>query len=409
MKIKEVFNIWAVVIIFCLTNNFFNYKPIVLSSMYGNIINLLVNISFVVILFKYCFQKQYGVSEDISRILKMFAISIFIPFIFWDQSIYYTFRSMGMLFPLCFFFIFLKLNINSKQLTIILVILALFYTIAELIGLSSFPNNIIGYSDYVTEEISEYSIEQRGIIRLSVPGADFIVFTIFLVLTKFKSRKIYYVLLIPLFVLLLIRGTRTPFVVTSIFTMIYIIYNIRKKIIVFVLCLIAFLTYQTIYNQILKSDSDNIIVKYAQLTEAQMSSGEEDIRVTMTKFFFTEFNDNPIKDIIGNGVPSVGKYGNKIAYLGKNQGLCITDVLPTNIYLYFGLVGLVLYSLLLIKVIKTKVSEDCLFSKLMVLYMFAIGPTNVALLSISPMIFAMGLYGVHIGSIKYKEICKKQY
>lgn len=406
MRIKEVFTnnnryVWAVVLIFCLTNNFFNYKPIVLSSTFGNIINLLINLCFVVILFKYCFNRQqYGVSKDISRILVMFAFSIFIPFIFWNQSIYYTFRTMGMLFPLCFYFLFIKFKISSKQLAKSIVILAILYSIAELIGLSSYPNNIIGYSDYLTEDVGESSLEQRGIIRLSVPGADFIVFTIFLVLTKFKHQKKYYVFLIPLFVLLLMRGTRTPFLVTSIFTVLYIIHTIRKKILVSIICLIVFLSYQSIYNQILNSDSDNIVVKYAQLTENQMSSGEEDIRITMTKFFFTEFNNNPIKDIIGNGVPSVGKYGDQIAYLGKNRGLCITDVLPTNIFLYFGVVGLVLYSLLLIKVIRTKVSDDCLFSKLMVLYMFAIGPTNVALLSISPMIFAMGLYGIYIGSTK---------
>ena len=144
-------------------------------------------------------------------------------------------------------------------------------------------------------------------------------------------------------------------------------------------------------------------MKYVQLTNNQMDTGEEDIRVTMTKYFFKDFNTNPLQDLIGNGINSVGDYGNKIAYLGQNKGLCITDVLPTNIFLFFGIVGLLLYTLLFFAVLRSKVTPDCMFAKMMVIYMYLIGPTNVALLSISPMIFAMSLYIVKKG-INFKEI-----
>lgn len=401
---SDIYNILGVVFLFCLTNMFFNYKPLVLSDLFGNVVNLIVNASFVLVLFKMCLKKQKdNVSKFVAAILIMFAVSLIYPWIFWNQSVYYTFRSMGKLFPLCFFFLFQIYKVNVKQMTTAVLVLALIYSLMEIIAINTFPNNIIGFSDYLDTDIADSSLEQRGVIRLSIPGADFIVCAIFWVLNYFKNKKKWYVLLIPLFFMLMLRGTRTPLLVAALMTVVFIMWNIKNKLLIIIVCLFTYFTYQEAYNAALNSNSDNIIVKYVQLTDNQMDTGEEDIRVTMTKYFFKDFNTNPLQDLIGNGINSVGDYGNKIAYLGQNKGLCITDVLPTNIFLFFGIVGLLLYTLLFFAVLRSKVTPDCMFAKMMVIYMYLIGPTNVALLSISPMIFAMSLYIVKEG-INFKEI-----
>lgn len=391
----------AIVLLFCLTNRFFNYKPLVLSPSFDNVVNLMVNACYIFVFLKYCIRHQYSsISKYVAAVLIMFAFSLLYPSLFWNQSVYYTFRGMGRLYPLCFYFIFVHFGVSLQQIKKAIIILAVLYSLVELVGVSTYPYNIWGYSDFMTEDAGEASVIQRGIVRLSVPGADFIVFTIFIVLTQFKECRKYYILLVPLFILLIMRGTRTPLLVTLIMTAVYIIAHIKKKFLTASICVLALLTYQQTYEMILNSDSDSIIVKYVQLTEHQMNEGDEDIRLTMTKYFFTEFNQTPLQDIFGNGINAVGTYGNKIKFLGENRGLCITDVLPTNIFLYFGVVGLILYTLMLVSVLRTKVSPKNQYGKMMVIYMYLIGPTNVALLSISPMIFAMALYAVHIGEEK---------
>lgn len=391
----------AIVLLFCLTNSFFNYKPLVLSSSFENIVNLMINACYIFVFFKYCLRHQSSsISKYVAAILIMFAFSLLYPSLYWNQSTYYTFRIMGRLYPLCFYFLFVYFGVSLQQIKKAIIILAVLYGIVELVGISTFPHNIWGYSDFLTEEAGDVLVAQRGVVRLSVPGADFIVFTIFIVLTQFKECRKYYILLVPLFILLIMRGTRTPLLVALIMTVVYIIAHIKRKFLTASICALAFFTYQQVYEMILNSDSDNIIVKYVQLTENQMNEGSEDIRWTMTKYFFTEFNKTFLQDITGNGINAVGVYADKIKSLGENRGFCITDVLPTNIFLYFGVVGLVLYTLLFVSVLRTKMSPHNQYGKMMVIYMYLIGPTNVALLSISPMIFAMALYAVHIGKNK---------
>lgn len=404
--------VWGIVLLFCITNNFYNFKPLVISDAYDKLVNLFVNSCFFIfIIYSYYKRHFCPISKCVVLILTMFAISILYPSIFWNQSIYYTFRSMGALFPLCFFFVFYFYRVNTRQMITAIIILCMIYCLFELIALYTYPNNIIGYTDLLKDtDLVQRDIDNRGVIRFNMPGADFVVFVIFFSLNRFRyDKKNYILLLLPLFFILLLRGTRTPLFVVLIMTLVILFYRKDRKWIISLLCLIIFFISIHFNNILLQSKSDNIFVKYIQLTSKQMSTNDMDIRLVMTKYLFTEFNSNPLQYIFGNGINSVGEYGKRIKYIADMWGYCITDSLPANLFLYFGFIGIILYFYLFIVVIRVKVRKDVLFAKWMAIYMFLIGSTNVALLSISPMIFAMCLYVISIGRIKSNKLKAIRY
>ena len=193
------------------------------------------------------------------------------------------------------------------------------------------------------------------------------------------------------------RGTRTPFFATIALCVGYFILSIKRKWIAIVVGLVIYAIASFGYNAILNSKSNNPIVNYIQLTESQLDNGDADIRVQMTNYYLRTFNDgNILKNILGNGVPGFSSYGDIIQFNGEKQYYWVVDVGFTQIFVYFGIVGLFLHLRLFICIIFSKISQEALFAKMTMLYSFIILPTNNMLLS-RPIVIAVTLYVIFIG------------
>lgn len=341
----------------------------------------------------------------VAKIIVMFFASAFWAYVFWDQSLFDSYFAIfsvfsGGMMPLVFFFIFQKYDFSQEDAIRCIVICGILYTICLLVGLLTIPDPFFGFSavDDV-EKAYESSLDQRGVIRLNIPGADFVVMLIFFILSYFRKQKKYYCLLIPLFVVLILRGTRTPFFCATLIGIIYVILKVKNRFLVGMLLLLTYLSLFAASDALFKSETDNVIGKYVQLTNKQIENNNKrnDIRVEMAKYMMSKFNTSSLAYITGNGVPGrQGNYSKTMMDLGEYKGYYVVDVAFVQIFVYFGLVGLILYTLLIIKVVKTKIPEKYDFAKLYIYYLVLIMPTNCSIVSMSSFMFAIALYIINV-------------
>lgn len=402
MDIKK-HSIIVLILLFCIWNKFFAFKPFV-EAQWFRLLSDIFTICFAIGLIKEIFRKKesQSIAKSLSYIFTIFIFSIIWSYFFREQSVYSSIRGLASLLPVTTFFFLLKYKIDNRNVTKAIIILCLLYVVFHLSSLYTYPNNFWGYNEAM-QEMAEINIEQRGILRLGTPGADFVIVMIFYVLTNLKRNLWFYLLLILLFALLLIRGTRTPLFVTLSICVVYYLWQMRHKYIAVLWGLVMFVCLNSIYEYLSNSNADNVFTNYVQMTNNQFERNDdkEDIRIEMSKYYFTQFNDNIFETILGNGVPDRGSYGKKVSNLENTHSYYLSDVGITNIFILFGIVGLAAYFFLLWSVIKTKVDSKYMFAKLYVFYAYLILPTNVSLLSIAPMIFAMNLYIVYNGRIRH--------
>ncbi|WP_287646090.1 hypothetical protein [Bacteroides sp.] len=145
-----------------------------------------------------------------------------------------------------------------------------------------------------------------------------------------------------LFILLLFIGNRFPLVISLLVIgyMIAVSNNIKffRKIQtgVVVTAVIAMLSFVSV--------TRNIIDSLIQTTVNERDAGDENnIRVLAATYFFLEFNGDKLEPkIIGNGIASNGDdmYSKEMKYLNEEVGFWESDVGYCEIYIYFGIVGL---------------------------------------------------------------------
>lgn len=406
-KSKDNRDTFLIVFLYCVWTKFFNYAGIT-TIYYGTVMSLALFACTLTLLPQIFKRQNDPISKSTQRLCLWFFFSIFWCFLYSSQGFYDSLRiyfapNAGV-FPIILFFLFKKESLSLHSIIKSIVIITIIYSLCYVLGLSTIPDPIFGASAVDLSENYESTLENRGVIRLYMQGADFIVLSIMIVITYFEHNKKYYLLLIPLFVMLILRGTRTPFFITTLLCAAYLLFKIKHKIISVVLIVVLAILVPTAQNAVIESRSDNPIVKYIQLTNDQLdkSNADDDIRVEMSEYMFTKFNEGKVLPILfGNGMPhGSGQYSRKLTRLQEQNSYYVVDVGFTDIFIYFGIVGLVLYLLLLIAIIKIRVPHNCFFAKLYMIYLYLILPTNCALIYLSAVMVAMSLYVLYLGKAK---------
>lgn len=336
--------------------------------------------------------------SSMSRLIMMAAFSLVTALFFWGQTPYYSVRAISsVMLPLVVFFVLMKYDVSVREIMIAIAILCIMHGLFQIIGTLTFPNVIFGNAGKEALERSMGDLETRGVLRLAVPGTDFVPLTMFMVMVAARKQKKMYLLLIPLAVVLLMRGTRTPFFITLLVCFCYYMINMKRKWIALILLVLSYVSFSALYDSLLNSTADNVVVNYVQMSEHQLDNDEDDIRVQMAKFYIFDFNEgNILKVIFGNGIPSHSEYGTVVNRLSEFKYYYIVDVGLVEIFVYFGIIGLIVYFSLLRNVIKADVTDSCMFAKLGIYYFFIILPTNSMLIS-NPLPVAFIMYVLYKG------------
>lgn len=393
-------DILLIIIPFLIFYKFYNFKPIVEMVSYNNLL-VVLNILFFVLIFP-CLKRKYNkdsLSLNIKYVLLIIIFNFIPSFLVSNQSIYYGVRGSTYSFSLCMYFWLVNHRISSRSVIQACMIILIFYIALHLLALSTFPNHWFGYNESLIDR-AEYDMECRGIVRIGLPGQDLVILAIFAVLNLRYTNKKYLLLLIPLFAMLILRGTRTPLMITIILSLLYLSWKYKHKILIVVICCLFYIIMPTIYDSIKNSNSDNIIVNYVKITDKQINSEDEDIRLEMSKYYLFDFNDNILANLIGNGIPQGnGNYAYRVSKNSNNNAYYLSDVGFVQIYIYYGILGLIVYALLLIKIIRTKVNPKYEFAKLFAIYYYLTLFSGNYLIQ-NAFYFALGLYLMEMNRIK---------
>ena len=367
-NVKEIL---LIIIPFLVFYKFYNFKSIVEISSYSNLL-IVLNILFFVLIFP-CVNKKYSkdsLSLNIKYVLLIIVLNFIPSFLVNNQSIYYGVRGSTYSFSLCMYFWLLYHKVSSRSVIQAFLIILIFYIALHLLSLSTFPNHLFGYNESLIDR-AENDMKNRGIVRIGVPGQDFVILAIFAVLNLRYINKKYLLLLIPLFAMLILRGTRTPLIITIILSLLYLAWKNKHKILIVAICCLFYIIIPVIYDSIKNSNSDNIIVNYVKITDEQINSEDEDIRVEMSKYYLFDFNDNILAVLIGNGIPQGNNnYANRVLKNSENNSYYLSDVGFVQIFIYYGVLGLIVYFLLLIKILRTRVDSKYEFAKLFSIYYY---------------------------------------
>lgn len=395
-------------LLFFLSTGFFSFKYLVQGINYSHYygffnIFLLLYLGHDIVKNKL----RSGIAATIRFIIIMFVVAMFWATLLHNQSPLNSIQGMAADLPLVSFFFFVKYKYDNKKLTKSIFIAGFLYSVIYVYSLLTFPNSIFAYADSAeTIDRIANSLNERGVMRLSLPGADIMVAIFFVILTYFRRNKIWYFLLIPVLIMIILRGTRTPLFITIIVGCGYLLYNVKYRWLAISLLFAMLFGGIRIYDKILEWNGTDPVSIYIRMTQAQLESNdkEEDIRLEMTKFFFTKYNDNPIEYIVGNGKPAgSSEYSKELINMSNIRSYYIVDVGFTYIFVYYGIIGLVLYTILFICILRTPIEEKYMFSKLYVIYGYLMLPTNVSILWIAPFIFSLNLYIVYRSSLDLKK------
>lgn len=353
--------------------NFFNYMPFQGLSL-TSILKILL--TFVLIsaglseTLKFG-KKNGGFSSFIQMFILLFLCSFITALLFRDQSFKYSFYGMLSFFSWFIYFYLKGTNITIIKLETYLWVFCIIYSVVFFYSVSQFPNNVFG------DIIDEKTLELRGVIRLTIPGIDIWSLCLFIALSRRKENRWWMALFVLMLVFNVFRGTRTVILVTFLISFYEIIKNYKYKWVIFVATFSLLYFTPEILQIIPKDTALGKMISLSELQITDQKKGNDNIRIKMTQYYLTEFNDNPIATITGNGISfSESDYGKSIDNIANTEYYCLPDVGYVQVYIFFGIIGLLLYLLLWYKVFTRKIPERYGYAKLYILYVSLISITG---------------------------------
>lgn len=324
----------------------------------------------------------------IFRLMKCFfgamLFSMVMAFIVWGQSFSLTYRAMIAFWPFLFYFFLVKANFSAKTIETFVWVNVVVYILLYLYALSMAPIPIFGNSD---EEMDL----SRGAFRIILANKGCIALAMFLSITKWidLKKKGYLLMAFLCFFFIVLQVTRQNIIISLLILAWYILKN-KKYVWVYVA--ILFLTLQFVN---IKFSDDSIAGALINLSEQQIeenNSGDKNIRLVEYEYFFTEYSSNPLAILFGNGVShSESAFGAYDYRLNISKRLFQSDVGYASFFCRFGLVGMVLFIMLLVALLKTPINRELYYNKLFIAYLALFHIASYAVVS-DAIFFCISVY-----------------
>ena len=335
-------------------------------------------------------------SNQVRLLIILIAISIVSAFIFWGQSFELSYRVTYIPLSYIFFFYLVKCRFTVEEVETYIILITSIYVILWVIAHIANPIPLFGRFDdeegsglYDTEQLAS-----RGFPRIAFTGFRILPLAFFLFLIRYNRQgdKKDLLLTIGTAVVLFLHLTR-GFILGTLLA--YIVYMFEKRSAmrwwIIIIALVLYVSPQLLEGTI----AGNLIEETTESLDT--SDGDDEyIRIREYKFFFTEYKKNVVTALIGSGVAHMkSDFGAYTAYNASILRFFASDVGYAQIYVYVGLVGLVLIISLWIKVFfaKNAINQYARYYLLSVMiiiafqgYIFAID----GVLSISVALYLLG-------------------
>ncbi len=278
-------------------------------------------------------QTRFG--APVRSLLFFIGISMFMPTVsFFDQSLASTFIATIPYFSYSLYLALRKFNIDKSFFYRLIFAIATTAVVTHLINLWTFPQISFGVPE------DEYEFE-RGGIRLTIIGFNFVILTFLIALTKFRQerRRRWLLLLIGCYTVILFSYTRQHIAVCSLFIFIMLLSLIKRKIIRFAVAIIFaasaiyFVPRIPFFQQLIKLTLEQ--------RERNEYANRDNVRLSAAKYYGWEAFKSPANRVFGNGVPSYhSRWGDDVKTYADAEHMYIADVGWFGFYWQFGLFAL---------------------------------------------------------------------
>lgn len=343
-------------------------------------------------------------TSNFNKLIVLYFLNLFLSIVmcnfYWNQPIFVTIIAS---IPLMSFIIYKyihRLSISIIQIEKIIWILTIIYAACFLLALAVYPNRIFtGFG-----ELDKAIDMTRGFprIRLTLMGAAPIFPAFFLSLSKIKKRTsiIWIVISSIIFILIILQLGRQSILLSFILGILFLIKSISiyKKLI-----LIGFSVF-LVWFMVNKVEPIKQLIDYSNNQYSSDQDLDDNIRIGAFLFYTTEVSPNTITKILGNGQYSLGNsnYGDFIDSMGRSNGFIPADVGFAHIYLIFGLLGIIIFFMILMKALSMKIAEDFVYAKYYLIFLFLSNIAGNTLLGAIPLV-CISLYIIDLGNLEYKN------
>jgi hypothetical protein len=275
-------------------------------------------------------------------------ISVFAANVFHEQNIGSTLFAQYEFYFFIFYFLLHRLKPDPDKLLNMFLWLGYGYSIIY----------FIQYIAYPMEIVSSKAIEDRGTIRILMPGAEFLITAWFILLSRFfTTRSIKHIIgLLPFVIILILLATRQVIAATVLLTILAIIFSktLKSKFAVIGLIVVAIIPFYFLFQGIFDQMMD--------VSRVQRTNMGENIRMLAARYFLFDLNPNPVWIITGNGMPGPSStYGKFLFRISEELGYHQSDVGLIGSFSRFGILFALAELIFLFRLVFFKVNEKYTF------------------------------------------------
>ncbi len=262
---------------------------------------------------------------------------------------------------------------------------------------------LLQYFSFPREIVSSPVFEDRGTIRIFIPGSEYMFSAFFILLGRyFIHKKLKYLLyIIPILIIVLLMATRQMIASLIFGALLNVLLSktIRSKFLMYFVLALCMIPLYFVF--------EDIFSKMFEVSTQQTDAGiTESIRFKAAVFYLTHFNPNKLWILIGNGMPEVtSEYGRNILSIAKYSGFYLEDIGLFGDLFRFGIIFVITKLVLYIRLASKKMQEKYTFIRYnnitILLTLFTGGGVSASVLALT--CFMMYILDVSDFEIKAKQ------
>lgn len=315
----------------------------------------------------YCCRETFNVRKNgiISLITIDVVVSLVISIVYWNASPYYAIQSqcspVGLLYMVVYFAL-QKWNVSSKTVQRVLIALSVIYLLCWGYSLYKMPEMVFG----VDRDDNYGEITERGFYRLFIPGNVSAVLSFyFLGIFLYQKKKWGLYAAFGMLIIVILHVGRQMIAWTIVISAIMAFMHYKKKMWhLIVACAFGYIGLMFIAEKI------PAVSAMMEMSKEQGENMDDDIRTEASLYFLFDYPHNIVTSLFGNGTPVHNSELSHKDDVAKSKGYYQTDVGFFAMFCNYGIIAVVLFGLLLVRVAKMRVEPEYNYLKYYFFYAY---------------------------------------
>lgn len=313
-----------------------------------------IGLLVIILIIKFFYMKEANFPKhfniEIFLILTGVAVSMVMAQIGHDQSLGTTFIAQRFMYFYLIYWALHAIKISAEDLEKIIVWMGVTFSVLYIIQFLMYPTILFDVR----------IAEDRGTVRIFMPGFTFLVLAYFLVMNRlFESFSLSRLASFLLFIsILILMGTRQVIFSVLLLTIMNVLFSrrVQSKVLIVLLLIASIVPVIIVF--------EDIFISLIELSKNQSENLAENVRIRSAVFFLTELFPNTAAYFTGNGADSTNSsYGYMIQMYKDAYGFYQSDIGIIGDYTKFGVAFVLGVFIILIKMAFTKLTDDITYMK----------------------------------------------